>query len=81
MALVTGAADGIGLACAKAFSDEGAFVIMADIDRDKNTVAAKGLNAVAVHCDVRRTEDVKQVVSTAIASYKKIDILVNNAAI
>ncbi|MGV3510087.1 MAG: SDR family NAD(P)-dependent oxidoreductase [Sphingobacteriaceae bacterium] len=81
ISLITGAADGIGLACAKLFSDEGAFVIMADIDFEKCTSAAKQLNAVAVHCDVRITDSVKQVVSNTIDQYHRIDVLINNAAV
>ncbi|RCH54669.1 short-chain dehydrogenase [Mucilaginibacter hurinus] len=81
ISLITGAADGIGLACAKLFCAEGSFVIMADIDYEKCAKEAKGLNALAVHCDVRSTEDVKQLIEQVITKYKKIDVLINNVAV
>ena len=81
ISVITGAADGIGLACAKLFSDEGSFVIMADIDYDKCAGEAKNLNALAVKCDVRSVDDIKQLVSYTINHYKKIDVLVNNVAV
>lgn len=81
VSVITGAADGIGLACAKLFSDEGSFVIMADIDYDKCAEEAKNLNALAIRCDVRLMEDVKNLVDHIISQYKRIDVLINNAAV
>lgn len=81
IALITGAADGIGLACAQRFSEEGAFVVMVDINNEKLLAAKENLNAAAFGCDVRNSEQVSQLITEVIANYGRIDILVNNAAI
>ncbi|RYZ52766.1 MAG: SDR family oxidoreductase [Chitinophagaceae bacterium] len=81
VAIITGAADGIGLACANCFCSEGAHVVMADIAEEKLIAAAHELDAVAVRCDVGNTEAVRQLVAGAIARFGRIDILVNNAAV
>lgn len=81
ISVITGAADGIGLACAKLFSAEGSFVIMADIDYTKCSEEAKKLNAHAILCDVRSLDDVKKLVDYTISQYKRIDVLVNNVAV
>lgn len=81
ISVITGAASGIGLACAKLFSHEGSFVIMADIDYDKCAAEAKGLNALAIRCDVRLMEDVKNLVDHTITRHKRIDVLINNVAV
>ncbi len=86
IAIVTGAADGIGLAVSEAFSAEGASVIMCDINTSKCTKEAKKLaNEGAIvrnhTCDVGVTEDVKTIVQKTITEFGRIDVLVNNAAI
>lgn len=81
IAIITGAADGIGLACARRFSEEGAFIVMVDINKDKLKAASENLNAVGFCCDVRNTDAVSQLIKDVIADYGKIDILINNAAI
>ena len=85
VAIVTGAANGIGLAISQAFISEGASVIMCDIDVDKcdeeaSKLEVKGGVARSLKCDVRVAKDIQLVVDNTIADFGKIDILVNNAA-
>ena len=82
-AIITGAAKGIGLACAERFAADGARVIMADIDEQAGKAAAAriGANARFVSCNVGSAADVKAVVEKTIATLGGIDVLVNNAGI
>ncbi len=81
--LITGAARGIGLACAKRFIAEGAKVVLADIDDKEGAAGAKALgsNAHFVRCDVGDTKDVAALIDTAEKKIGGVDILVNNAGI
>ena len=86
VAIVTGAAGGIGLAIATAFAAEGAMVVLSDIDEAKlnqeaKHLAANGAKILAVKTDVGNTEDVKNLVHQTIKAFGKVDILVNNAAV
>jgi NAD(P)-dependent dehydrogenase (short-subunit alcohol dehydrogenase family) len=86
VAIITGAASGIGRATAILFAEEGAKVIVADInDKDgKETVQIiknQGKQSLFVHADVSKEPDVKNMVKTTKESYGKIDILVNNAGV
>jgi NAD(P)-dependent dehydrogenase (short-subunit alcohol dehydrogenase family) len=84
--VVTGAGSGIGRACAIEFANEGAKVVVADInlkgaeDTVKEITAANG-TAVVFKTDVSNPESVEQLVDFTIRSYSKIDALINNAAI
>ena len=84
--VVTGAGSGIGRACAIESAKEGAQVIVADINQDgadetvRQIVTDKG-KAVVFKTDVSKPESVKQLVDFTIKSFKKIDALINNAAI
>lgn len=82
-AIVTGAARGIGLACAKRFIAEGANVLIADIDDKQGVAAAHALGAAAhyFHCDVGDAQSVAATIAEAEATFGGIDILVNNAGI
>jgi NAD(P)-dependent dehydrogenase (short-subunit alcohol dehydrogenase family) len=85
-AIVTGAGSGIGEATAIQFAQEGAKVVVVDIDRaaGEKTVSSikkNGGEGVAVNADVSKQNDAKQIADTAVSAFGKIDILVNNAAI
>jgi NAD(P)-dependent dehydrogenase (short-subunit alcohol dehydrogenase family) len=81
VAIITGAASGIGLACAKLFAGEGAQVIMADINMEKCIDEAEKIKGIPIFCDVRITSDVQDLVKNVVARYNRIDILINNAAV
>ncbi|MTI17078.1 glucose 1-dehydrogenase [Rhodobacteraceae bacterium RKSG542] len=80
-AIVTGAGSGFGEGIAKTFADEGAFVVVADIDGDaaKRCAEEIGEQAVAVAVDVTKMDDVKEMVAAALHATGRIDVLVNNA--
>jgi NAD(P)-dependent dehydrogenase (short-subunit alcohol dehydrogenase family) len=80
VAVVTGAAKGIGFAIAKALSDAGAKVVVSDIDGAAAEAAAARLpNAVAMTCDVTSEDQVAGLVTSTVDDHGAIDILVANA--
>jgi NAD(P)-dependent dehydrogenase (short-subunit alcohol dehydrogenase family) len=86
IAVITGAASGIGLGIAEGLAQRGARVALADIDRAAAEVAASGLrrsgaDAVSFGVDVSREADVEQLFSSLSASWGAPGILVNNAGI
>ena len=87
VAVVTGAAQGIGRAIAETLAQRGADVVVADLDVEKAEATAKeiaadtGRRAVAVQVDVADNASAKAMIDRAIAEFGRIDILVNNAGI
>ncbi|HJA27925.1 MAG TPA: SDR family oxidoreductase [Candidatus Limosilactobacillus intestinigallinarum] len=81
VALVTGAANGIGLATAKVFTDEGAKVVMADLDEQKGTAEAVKINAKFMKLDVSNENNWKDIFSQLMDEYGQIDIVANIAGI
>ncbi|WP_225774703.1 SDR family oxidoreductase [Pseudomonas sp. Marseille-Q5115] len=86
VALVTGAASGMGLATAKAFAAAGASVVMADINemavaQAADQLIADGYDAMAVCCNVADEAQVKAMVERTVAVYGQLDFAFNNAGI
>ena len=81
VALITGAASGIGLATAGRFVSEGASVVMADVQADVVEAEAARLGAVAVVMDVTRADDTRRAVDLAFDRFGRLDILFANAGI
>src|SRR5947208_11677809 len=85
VAIVTGGGHGIGRHYATAFVEEGAAVVIAEIDAAAGAAAAEELiveggRALAIPTDVSDEASVRAMVAQAIATFGQIDILVNNAA-
>jgi len=83
IALVTGAAQGIGLACAEALAAQGAQLVLADIKEDMAISAAKklGAGAVGMACDVSQPEQIQALFDQVEAEVGPVSTLVNNAGI
>jgi glucose 1-dehydrogenase len=80
-AIITGAARGIGLACAERFIAEGAHVVIVDVLDEIGKAEAKRLGATYLHCDVSKSSDVNAAVAAVVKQHGAVDILLNNAAI
>ncbi|MER1985800.1 MAG: SDR family oxidoreductase [Solibacillus sp.] len=84
VAIITGAAQGIGKATAQLFAQHGAKVVVADIQIEKandtvTEIIANGGNAMAVKVDITSATDIEQVFLQTVKEYGKIDIVINNA--
>jgi NAD(P)-dependent dehydrogenase (short-subunit alcohol dehydrogenase family) len=83
VAVITGAASGIGAGTAQRFAEEGARVVLADIQDEAGRALAKELGDIAtfVHCDVTVESDVEAAVKAAVSSFGRLDVMFNNAGI
>ena len=86
VAIITGAASGIGKATAELFAAQGATLVLADWHGEAGAVLTdalqkQGAEAVFVQVDVSKTEDVKRMVRTAVEQYGRVDVIFNNAGI
>jgi 3-oxoacyl-[acyl-carrier protein] reductase len=86
VAIITGAGRGMGKAFALKFAEEGAKLLVPDIDLKRaesavREIRAKGGKAVAMEADISKQEDTRRIAEEVIKQYGRVDILVNNAAI
>ncbi|MBC2134168.1 SDR family oxidoreductase [Listeria innocua] len=83
VAVVTGAASGIGKAMAELFSEKGAYVVLLDIKEDVKDVAAQinPSRTLALQVDITKKENIEKVVAEIKKVYPKIDILANSAGV
>jgi 3-oxoacyl-[acyl-carrier protein] reductase len=85
-AIITGGAQGIGFAIAQTFAEQGANLVIGDLQLEQAEIACqqlatKGVRAIAVRVDVRDQEQVEQMVGRAVAEFGHLDVMVNNAGI
>ena len=84
-AVVTGGAQGLGLAIAEVFIAEGARVVLGDLDPERHPGSRRRLGgadvARAVRCDVTSTADVDALIAAALEEFGSLDVMVNNAGI
>jgi NAD(P)-dependent dehydrogenase (short-subunit alcohol dehydrogenase family) len=83
IAIVTGASQGIGLACAQRLVQEGARVMLADVREAEGRAAAEALGEAArfFYADVSQKADVDALIAATLAAFGQVDILVNNAGV
>jgi len=81
VAVITGAAQGIGEAYARRFAAEGARVVVADVNADKGQVIAREIGGSFERVDVSSENDTKRVARAVADRHARIDVLLNNAAI
>lgn len=79
VAIITGAASGIGLAVAEALAREGHQVVVTDINADAGQAVAERLGGLFVHANLAERAACRRVVDETLAAYGRVDILVNNA--
>ena len=86
VALVTGAASGMGLATAQAFAEAGAVVALADRDealvrKAAQDLISEGHKAIAIRCDVTDEQQVREMVNKTVADFGRLDAAFNNAGV
>jgi meso-butanediol dehydrogenase/(S,S)-butanediol dehydrogenase/diacetyl reductase len=80
-ALITGAASGIGAACARRLAQDGAQLVLADLNGEGAEALAHELGHVSVQVDVTRSGDIERMLDVAYARWGRLDVLFNNAGI
>src|SRR5207245_2357275 len=86
VALITGAASGMGLATARAFAEGGAAVVLADfreeaVKAEAQKLVADGRKAIPVRCDVSDDSEVAAMVDRTVAEFGRLDAAFNNAGV
>lgn len=86
VAIVTGGSQGIGREIGQVFAEQGATVVISDINEQGAEAAAKelhdaGFNAKSIKCDVTEAADVENLVSQTVNEFGRLDVMVNNAGI
>ncbi|MGX7827174.1 3-oxoacyl-ACP reductase [Actinokineospora sp. 24-640] len=81
VAVVTGGASGIGLASVRRLAEEGARVVIGDVDTDGGEAAAAEVDGLFVRCDVTDETEVAALFDTAVDTYGSLDVAFNNAGI
>jgi len=84
--IITGAAQGIGRACARRFAKEGAIVVIADLDEEtgrdlEDEINSAGTPALYVHVDASERLDVHNMLAATLDNYQRVDVLINNVGI
>lgn len=79
--LITGGAAGIGKATAQRFAEEGATVVICDVDEEKGKATAEALSLEFYKVDIADRQAVQEWVDAVVAKYDRIDILINNAGV
>lgn len=84
VAFITGSASGIGLEIAKKFAQEGAKVVISDMNAEKcqetaNSLKEQGFDALSAPCDVTDEDAYKQAIELTQKAFGTVDILINNA--
>jgi NAD(P)-dependent dehydrogenase (short-subunit alcohol dehydrogenase family) len=80
--LITGAASGIGAACARRLAAEGAELLLADLNGEGAEALARELqNATSIQVDVTRSEDMRRMVDAAYERWGRLDVAFNNAGV
>ena len=81
VAVITGAASGLGKGCAELFAREGATVVVADIQDEAGEKFADSIGGMYLHVDVTDPASVEGMIASAAERYGRIDVLMNNAGI
>ncbi len=81
VAIITGAASGIGKRTGELFLEEGAAVLFSDVSEDVDFVKTLGEKAKYIKCDVAKSEEVARLIKEAVDAFGKVDIMINNAGI
>jgi 3-oxoacyl-[acyl-carrier protein] reductase len=79
VAIITGGAAGFGEAMARRFAEEGARIVVADLQEEAGTRVARAINGVFTRADVARKADIDAAVAVTLDRFGRVDIMVNNA--